>query len=158
MKNTKMFMVILGLLVVIALVIIVVAGAGIWGGGYRVDVHGTVSFHPLEADDWSSSFSYATVDIDQSIFSFSDSLWFWETESVSVEIELWGVNKYTGSTDLGTFSITGEDKSFTVTLRHVEEGFYTGYIRVYESEGGFFGFGAKKVLKDQSSFDLEVVL
>lgn len=158
MKTSHTFVLILGLLIIVGLVIVVFAGAGIWGGGYRVDVHGKVYFHPLDADDWSSSYSSSTITIDQSIFTFSDGLWFWETSDVTVEIELWGNNKYTASTSLGTFLITGAEKSFTVTLRHVEEGFYTGYIRVYESEGGFLGFGAKKVLKDQNSFDLEVIL
>jgi hypothetical protein len=155
MKSKTIFVIIV-LIIVLAVGIIVVSGASIWGGGYRVDVYGTVYFHPLDEDDWSSTLDDVIIEIDQTVFTFSDGLWFWETDTVEVEVELWGDNKYTASADIGTMFITGDQKSFTVTLRHVEEGLYTGYIRVYELQGGFFGIGAERVLQDENSFDLDV--
>lgn len=154
--NNRTIIFVIIILIILGVGIVLVSGVSIWGGGYRVDVNGHIWYHPIEEDDWDITYSGSDVSIDQSIFTINP-MWFWETEEVYVEVELWGSETYTAGSNLGKFWVTGDDRAFSVTLRHVEPGSYIGYIRCFEIKGGFFGIGADKDLKEEISFELDII-
>jgi len=154
----KWIPIVLFLILIGAVLAIVVSGATIWGGGFRVDMKGRVVYHPLEEDDWEINYYGAEISIDQSIFTTKPMEWFWETPNCYVEIELYGNKDYTAGMNIGSFDQWGENTPFTVAFRHVEEGYYTATINVYYLKGGFFGWGATKELKESKIVDVSVFL
>ena len=69
-------------------------------------------------------------------------LWFWETETIDVVVELdAGIDHYEAHDDIGKINkLTGGTKQFTVTNRHVQPNNYAGTITVYEVEKHIFGW------------------
>lgn len=150
----KILLYILAVIIVASVIVLAVVGATISGGGYKVTITGKVTYDGL--GHWDIQHRSTDYEIDQSVFSSYPASWFWETDNIKVELTLWGKEKYVTSKTLGTVFALGGEKTFSLDLRHVEIGYYSAELRVYEVKGGFFGVGGTQTLRDTYSFNVDI--
>ena len=148
---------------VIALVMIICLGSaavylvGDFGTGYKVTLKGNVNYNPLGTIFTINYDGNPTITQDKSVLTTYPMSW-WNplgTGTIIIDAELYGdgmVEDNLGSIDFF------ENEPFTITLRHVPEGTYSGTFHVYEVTGGIFGLGGEKVLKASEPFTLDVIL
>ena len=122
------------------------------GTGYKVTVSGVTSYSGTwPYYTWSVTFSNAVNEEDKYLLQASPLFQYpWLSKPLIVEVYLedYRIEKKIGQVDVWQ----GGTEPWSVTLRHVEPGFYTGTINVYEVVGSFLGFGGEKVLKTTGYF------
>lgn len=150
--KSKIVPVILIVLVIIAaaFAIAVVAG-GV--GGNKVTVKGNVSYNIITG--WGVTYDDCIVKED----GILTLLWYmpWETKDIEVVVELSDGKTYSASEWVDKLNLIIGSTSFSIDVRHVSEGDYTGTIYVYEVEKGFL-FGEKsRVLQASTSFEVDII-
>jgi len=154
-KTKRNFVVLVVVIIIILLLVsvLVVSGA-IGSGGNKVTVMGTVSYNMIGG--WSVSYSSHLVEPD----GLLSVLWYWpwETKDINIKVQLSGSKGvYNGETGVGTLSNIIGSTSFSVEVRHVPSGSYSGMIQVYECDRGFLGLSeSSRNLKATSSFSLTI--
>jgi len=147
------------LVIIVAVVAIAALGFDVGiGGGYEVTVNGNINRDSeLLGGAWTCTYYDCDVKDDPGLFQLNPA-WFWDTWSILVEVEITdGFNDYDSSEELGTINkVSGGNKDFHVSLRHVEPGIYSGYITVYELEKSLFGYGWETGRKEVAHNDFTV--
>jgi len=151
MKKTKIFLALI-LIIIIVIVGALVASGSIGFGGNKVTVRGSVSYNMITG--WSVSYSNSIVQPDDSL----SVLWYWPwtTMDVNAKVELTENSGkiYRGETWVGTLSSIVGSSSFSVELRHIPSGSYTGTIYIYEVEKGFLWGESKRNLRATTGFQI----
>jgi len=147
----KTSFIILIILIIIVSVFAWSASAGI--GGNKVTVTGTVYYNMITG--WGVTCDGVSVKEDSFI---SSPLWYmpWETKDINVIVELSNGKTYSADGWVGKLNLVLGSTSFSVDLRHIPDGSYTGTIYLYEVKKGFL-FGEKsRVLQASTSFEVNV--
>lgn len=146
------------ILIVFIIIIIIVAGlawsvsAGI--GGNKVTVIGTVYFNAITG--WGVTCDDVMVEED-SFISFP-TLWYfpWETKDINVVVEMSNGKEYSADGWTGKINLVLGSTSFSVDLRHVANGVYSGKVLVYEVEKGLLWGEKTRVLQASTSFNVNI--
>lgn len=153
MKSKIGLIVLIVLVLVVAVVAVVVAAGGIsLGGGKKVTIMGTVYYNMITG--WGVTYDDSVVTDD----GFLAVLWYmsWETKDINIVVEIDNGKTYSADSWAGKTNIISGSNTFSVELRHIHDGAYSGKIFVYEVEKGFL-FGEKnRVLQASTSFEVNV--
>jgi len=144
------------LIIVVAVVsifaVVVIAGGVSFGGGNKVTVIGTASYNMLTR--WSVSVDDYLVEED-GLFAL---LWYfpWDTKDILVVAELsGGGNKYKGEGWAGKLNVIAGSAGWSVDIRHVPSGSYSGKVWLYEVEKGIIG-EKNRVLQVTNTFQVTI--
>ena len=122
---------------------------------YKVTITGTAYYDAI--NKWGVTYSGNTVEQDKGFIS-TLFYWPWETKDVVIVVEISQDDKtYTGESWIGTLSGIVGSQSFSVELRHVPSGSYSGKIYLYEVEKEIFG-EKSRVLKATRALSEVIVL
>jgi len=154
--KSKIGLIVLIILVLaVAVVAVVVAAGGIsLGGGNKVTIMGTVSYSMWPGPGWGVTFDNHIVQED----GFFALLWYfpWETKDVNILVEMDNGKTYSADGWAGKTNIISGSAAFSVELRHIPDGTYSGRIFVYEVEKGFLFGEKKRVLQATTNFRVTV--
>jgi hypothetical protein len=126
------------------------------GTGYKVKLTGTASYSSFPSS-WSVTYSGSTQEKDKYIFATQPGLWIWDTGGIVIEIVTPQYQAEKSYPSVSSWLGGSLPNGWSVDLRHVEPGQYTGVVNLYEVVGGFFGFGGTKTLKDSENILFSVV-
>lgn len=152
--NSKVGLAILTIVVaVVAILAVVVVAGGIGiGDDKKVTVMGNVGYNMITG--WSISMDDYLVESD----SFFAVLWYmpWDTKDILVVAELsGGGNKYKGEGWAGKLNVIAGSAGYSVEIRHVPTGSYSGKLYLYEVEKGIIG-EKNRVLQATKTFQVSV--
>lgn len=153
MKSKIGLIVIIVLVAVVAVVAAVVAAGGIsLGGGNKVTIMGTVYYSVVTG--WGVTYDSCIVKED----GFLAVLWYapWETKDVNVVVEMDNGKTHTADNWIGKVFFVAGSNAFSVDLRHVPDGTYSGRIFVYEVEKGLLWGETTRVLQASTNFRVTV--
>jgi len=153
MKSKIGLIVLIILVAVVAIVAVVVAAGGIsLGGENKVTIMGTAYYNVVSG--WGVTYDDSVVTED----GFFALLWYfpWETHDINILVEMDNGKTYSADCWAGKTNIISGSNAFSVELRHIPDGTYSGRIFVYEVEKGFLFGEKKRVLQATTNFRVTV--
>jgi hypothetical protein len=146
-------------LVFIVIVVVVVAAVFFLplGQGYKVHLTGGASYTPLPAS-WYVSYSGMTQERDVYLLSTEGQpgLWIWDTGGIIIEVVAGDYKAEKSYPAVSSWLGGSLPDGWSVDLRHVEPGSYSGTVNLYEVVGSFFGIGGTKTFRTSTSISFTV--
>lgn len=148
-RNIAIIMLCLIALIVIMVIIVILP----IGTGTMVTVDGHIQ------NDWGGAnyeihYDSHQQDVDYNLLGMNP-LWFWESESMIVEVEIGDKIARESIGKVGRL-LPGTHPFEGITIRHVPPGEYTAVMRLFQMEGGIFGFGGDEVQEHYTTFSITV--
>lgn len=143
---------IVAIVIAVSFLTIIIAGGISLGGGKKVTIMGTVYYNMITG--WGVTYDDSVITDDD----FLATLWYmpWETKDIEVKVELSDGKTYSSSAWTDKLNLVLGSTSFSVDLRHVSDGTYSGKIFVYEVEKGLIWGEKNRVLQATTSFTVTV--
>jgi len=138
--------------VIATFAVVVIAGGISVGGDKKVTITGTVYYNMVTG--WGVTYDGSVVTDD----GFLALLWYapWDTKDINVLVEMDNGKTYSADCWAGKMNLVVGSTSFSVDLRHVPDGTYSGKIYVYEVEKGLLWGEESRVLQASTNFGVNV--